>query len=72
LTIKPRQSLTEAEKIRRKKAYYQANRGKISQKNKTLVVKFKGKEMAVSDYQTGEYIETMQIPTLKLVKYDKG
>jgi len=38
--------------------------------NKTFVVKFKGKEIVVSDYQTGESIEAMQIPTLKEVKYD--
>ena len=39
-------------------------------KNKTLVVKFKGKEVSISDYQTGETIETIQISTLKGVKYD--
>ena len=39
-------------------------------KNKPLVVKFKGKEMSVSDYQTGDSIEAIQIPTLKEVRYD--
>ena len=39
-------------------------------KNKSFVVKFKEKEMTVSDYQTGKSKEIMQIPTLKEVRYD--
>ena len=39
-------------------------------KNKSFVVKFKKKEMTVSDYQTGKSKEIMQIPTLKEVRYD--
>ena len=52
------------------KALLQDTRYRAITKNKTLMARFMGKEIVVSDKNTGLLIKTLSVPTLAQVNYD--
>ena len=52
------------------KALLQDSRYRAIGNDKTFVVKFSGKEVVISDKNTGLVIKTMDVPTLAEVNYD--
>ena len=52
------------------KALLQDTRYRAISKNKTLVVRFSGKEVVVTDRKTEKVTKTLDVPTLNEVNYD--